>query len=379
MKVVFISNYFSHHQRPFSEAMRAKCDYTFIATQKVPEERANLGWGRDENDPDYVAHLWEVDEAFCRRLLLDADLVIAGSAPEEIIRERIRAGKLIFRYSERPLKQGREPLKFLPRYVRWHLRNPSRKPIYLLCAGAYTSGDYAGYGLFRGKGFKWGYFPPTRRYDDLSGLFEKKDPARILWCGRFLDWKRPDDALRAAGELKRRGIDFSLDLVGTGPLEPYLRELSAAEGVEEQVRFLGSMSPDAVRDHMERAGIFLATSDRQEGWGAVLNEAMNSGCAVAASREIGAAPYLILSGANGLLYRSGDVAALTDLICELLQDKSRQRTLGLNAYRTIAEQWNAEIAADRLIRLADLLLSGAEARNLYPSGPCSPANPFCDL
>ena len=57
---------------------------------------------------------------------------------------------------------------------------------------------------------------------------------------------------------------------------------------------------------MEKTGIFLFTSDRQEGWGAVLNEAMNSGCAVVASHLIGAVPFLKKKKKNGLVYSSGD-------------------------------------------------------------------------
>ncbi len=49
---------------------------------------------------------------------------------------------------------------------------------------------------------------------------------------------------------------------------------------------LGAMSPDKVRAYMERADVFLFTSDFNEGWGAVLNESMNSGCAVVASHAM---------------------------------------------------------------------------------------------
>lgn len=378
MKIVFISNYFSHHQRPVSDALNRKSDYTFLATREIPEERIRLGWGQDGEEPDYVLHLREENEAACRRLLMEADVVIAGSAPEELLRERIRAGKLVLRYSERPLKHGPEPVKALPRFIKWHLRNPARKPIRLLCAGGYAAGDYQRYGLFRGKSYQWGYFPPTRRYESLSGLMERKDPRQILWCGRFLDWKHPDDALRVAAELKRRGESFRLDLIGTGPMEDALRALAAGEGLEENVRFLGQMPPEAVRDHMEQAGIFLICSDRQEGWGAVMNEAMNSGCAVVASHAVGAAPFLLKPGENGLIYRSGDLSALTDRIEALLRDPERQRELGEKAYRTIVGQWNAETAADRLLRLSDALLRGEEAQVLYTEGPCSAAPPITD-
>ena len=45
---------------------------------------------------------------------------------------------------------------------------------------------------------------------------------------------------------------------------------------------MGALKPADVRKEMERADIFLFTSDYKEGWGAVLNEAMNARCAIVA-------------------------------------------------------------------------------------------------
>ena len=44
---------------------------------------------------------------------------------------------------------------------------------------------------------------------------------------------------------------------------------------------------------MEQANIFIISSTHEEGWGAVVNEAMNSGCVVIGSHAAGAVPFLI--------------------------------------------------------------------------------------
>ncbi len=351
--------------------MCGRCDYRFIAAEAMSEERRNLGWG-DEALPDYAIRLDGESEELCRKLIREADAVIAGSAPEKLLRERIAAGKLLFRYSERPLKHGSEPLKYLPRLIKWHLLNPPGKPIYLLCAGAYASADYARFGLFRGKCFQWGYFPPTMRYN-IGELMERKDPGTILWCGRFLDWKHPDDVILAAKRLKDEGLSFRLQLIGTGPMEQRLRELVEQNQLSDSVSFCGVMSPDEVRRYMERAGIFVISSDRQEGWGAVVNEAMNSGCAVAAGDAAGSVPYLIRDGENGRVYASGSVDALAEILRELLEKPEQQKSLGPAACRTITELWNAELAAERFLILTGRLLSGRDAV-LFSSGPCSRAD-----
>lgn len=370
MNIVFLSNYFNHHQKPLSDALARYADYTFVATQPITQERLVLGWGTEE--PEYVCH-YDREPHRVDALLARADTVIVGTAPEKLIRSAIAHNKLVLRYSERPLKKGNEWKKYLPRLVKWRLQNPVGKNIFMLCASAYTSGDYAQFGLFRGKAFRWGYFPETRKYEDLSALLSQKEPSSILWCGRFLDWKHPDDAVLAAAHLKASGVTFQMSLIGRGEMEGTLRQMVQEEGLEDCVHLLGSMTPEEVRHHMEKSQIFLFTSDRQEGWGAVLNEAMNSGCAVVASDAIGAVPYLLSHGENGCIYRSGDVTALTRQVQMLLEDQSLSRKLGCAAYQTIIEEWNAENAAVRLVSLAGKLLAGERTAALYTQGPCSPA------
>ena len=219
MKIVFISNFFNHHQMYFSDAMNEILDsnYYFIQTVPVPEERKQLGYN-DKDFPCYVKYSYESSESLaeCQKIIDEADVAIVGSAPEHMLKNRKKAGKIIFRYAERPLKNGLEPLKYIPRLVRWNLWNPRLKPIYLLCASAYTAGDYRKFGLFKNKAYKWGYFPETKKYADFEQLISQKEITKILWCGRFLDWKHPADILKAAEKLKEKGYDFTLEYIGQG-------------------------------------------------------------------------------------------------------------------------------------------------------------------
>ena len=270
MNVVMLSNFFNHHQSALSNALWNYPDitYRFVETQQIPQERKKMGY-RQSYPQKYVLRTYESkeQEIRCAEQLNRAETVIAGSAPESILRQRIKAGKLLFRYSERPLKHGLQPLKYVPRLLKWNYRNPPGKPIYLLCASAYTAGDYRKFGLFKNRCYKWGYFPETRQYPNSDDLFIKKSKTTLLWCGRFLAWKHPDDALTVARRLKEAGVSFTLKMIGTGELENCLRQTIQAEGLQNCVELTGPMPPEQVRDYMEKAGIFLFTSDRQEGWG----------------------------------------------------------------------------------------------------------------
>ena len=372
MNLVFLSNYYNHHQAPLCEALSAQAGVTFrfVACGEMTEERRKM-WGEWRCLPDFVlVPKTQTDWDKVSQDILDADAVIVGSAPQALLRERLKAGKLIFRYQERPLKNGSESLKLLPRLLRWHTWNPPGKPVYLLCASAYAAGDYAKMGLFRGKAYKWGYFPETRLYD-IRALLAQKEAGSIFWAGRFLDWKHPDDALRVAARLCDDGYNFTLRIAGAGVLEPQLRAMVSELHLDGCVQLLGSLRPEQVRCEMERSRIFLLTSDRREGWGAVLNEAMNSGCAVVASDAVGATPFLVKDGVNGRVYHSGDTQELYEKVRRLLDDTAAQERFGKNAYETITDTWNAQVAAGRLCELIRVILAGDPSPKFYLEGPCS--------
>ena len=222
--------------------------------------------------------------------------------------------------------------------------------------------------------YKWGYFPEFEHFENSAELSDKSSHCnRILWVGRFLDWKHPDHALDVASFLKDKGYSFVLDCVGVGPLGEKMKQTIVERNLETNVNLLGSMSPKKVRALMKKANVFLFTSDRQEGWGAVLNEAMNSGCSVVASHLAGATPYLIENERNGLIYESGNVSALCEKVEYLLCSPGAQARLGRAAYRTIAEVWNASVAANRLFQLSESILKGNKNPDLFEDGPCSRA------
>ena len=373
MRIVFVSNFFNHHQKYICEALHRITggNFIFIETKAMSEERIALGYAMNEK-PSYVVTLTDPKKhRMLAQYTQNADVLIYGSA--ELFSEKyFRSSKaLCFRYAERPLKRGIQIHKYPYRYIMWHRRNPKRKNIFVLCASAYTASDYAKFGLFKKHTYKWGYFPETKKYDDFSKLLSEKKRHEILWCGRFLDWKNPEDAIRIAIRLKNDGYHFVLNIIGNGILEARMREMIEKNNLTECVHLLGSMKPEKVREHMESAGIYLFTSNFREGWGAVLNESMNSGCAVVASDAVGSVPFLLKSNENGYIYESENINDLYEKVKYLLDHPEEQVRVGRNAYQTIIDTWNSEKAAERLVELSEHLLNGESYPLLYEDGPCS--------
>lgn len=252
----------------------------------------------------------------------------------------------------------------------------------MLCASAYTPRDFSLVGAYKGKTFKWGYFPEVKRQDtdrlmqkrttsQLTGL--KYPPVSILWAGRLIGWKHPEAAIYVAEQLKQNGYRFDMQIIGNGEMQEQLQRMIRDKQLDDCVHMLGAMSPEAVREHMEAADIFLFTSDFNEGWGAVLNESMNSGCAVVASHAIGSVPFLIQDGVNGLVYKNGNQHQLEERVEKLIRDSNYRKQLGMNAYESIVNVWSAEVAAKRFVELSETLLKGESANTLFAEGPCSKA------
>ena len=374
MEAVFLSNFYNHHQMLLSRALYQNLNekYAFIATTRMDDERRALGY-QDIEDPFVLQY--DNSEDQCHKLIEEADFVIFGSAPHKLLLQCCKQGKLVFFYTERPLKKGFEPLKYLPRLVKWHVNSLGVQSTYLLCASAYTAADYSKFRMYKKKAYKWGYFPETKTYD-IDNLFTRKhenQTVSILWAGRLMEWKHPEIAILIAEKLKKDQIPFSMHIIGHGTMKDELNEMIKYKKLSDYVKILGSMNPEQVREHMESADIFLFTSDRHEGWGAVLNESMNSGCAIVASHAIGSVPYLIRHNENGLIYHSGKTDELYEKVRYLIDKPDERKRLGKAAYETITNEWNAEVAAKRLIKLTECLLAGEKYPDLYQTGPCSRA------
>lgn len=383
MKLTIVSNYINHHQIPMSNELYQKLgdDFAFIQTAPMEEDRIKMGWGSEVQNIPYLKLYYEAEQ-YCADLILKSDIVIFGGVEDErYIKPRLDVGKIVIRASERLYREGQWK-SISPRGRKKKYEDHTQyanAPVYLLCHGAYVASDFEIVHAYPNKKFVWGYFPAVNFYDLDKLFFRKlhvdhtgKTQARILWAGRFLKLKHPEYAIKAARYLKKQGVSFHLDMVGGGALEEMLRTMVRRYQLEENVTFHGFQTPQSVRTYMEEADIFLFTSNYLEGWGAVLNEAMNSACAIVAGHGIGAVPFLLKHGENGLVYKTERFKEFQEYVLRLSQDAGLRKQLGTNAYNTIIKAWNPKEAADRLYRFSEGLLKGEV--NAEDNGPLSIAS-----
>lgn len=386
MRVTFVSNYINHHQLPFCEAMYAVLgrDFVFLQTEAMEEERRRMGWEDMASELPYV-RIYADDCAGGRALIQESDIVLAGWAPKVAgwVSRRAEQGRPVFYISERLYKDGQwkaiSPRGLVAKYQQYtRFRS---KPCYLLSAGAYVGSDFSLIHAFPDRKFVWGYFPPFREYtrNELAALKQegqraaaaatgRKAAVELIWAGRFVDFKHPELLLRLAADLRSRGVSFHLSIAGGGDGEEAYRKEIEQQGLEAFVTLHGLTSPDNVRRLMERSLILVFPSDRGEGWGAVVNEAMNSGCAIVADAEAGCVPWLVQSGVNGYIANGRDYEDLLAKTQFLAEHPVQAERFGMAGYRAIREQWNAANAAARLLNACECVMAGHSPAAAAPAG-----------
>lgn len=328
-------------------------------------------------DRPYILKMYESEEN--RRKAIDlinsADVVRTGGEPRELTLDRIKGGKLTFRSTERIMKGPLYKDVFRTRALYPYLKyaHPNYR---ILCQSAYMANDLSLLGnLYRERCYKFAYFTQVANLDIDNIIAQRaKDKFKMMWCARFLDWKHPELVLKLAKKLIASGrTNFEIQMVGANatPLWKEIAEQVHKGNLGNFVILTGGIPNTDVLERMRSSHIFLFTSDRGEGWGAVLNEAMSAGCACVASNEIGSVPFLLKHKENGLIFKSCSVNSLFENVVQLYDSPELCQEYGRKAYQTITTKWSAYQAAERLVRLSESILDGNEIS--FADGPCSKA------
>jgi teichuronic acid biosynthesis glycosyltransferase TuaC len=185
-------------------------------------------------------------------------------------------------------------------------------------------------------------------YDERRFAFAGREshdgPVRLITVGRLVDVKGHDLLLESVAALVREGVDLSLELVGAGPNEPKLRARATAAGIGDRVRFSGALAPDAVREALSRADLFVLSS-RREGFGVALVEALATGLPAVATRCGG--PADIIGGGDGVLVGAGDAAELAAGIRDAVRRMGEFDRAAIAA--GVKERFGSRRIAERLV------------------------------
>jgi glycosyltransferase involved in cell wall biosynthesis len=177
----------------------------------------------------------------------------------------------------------------------------------------------------------------------------REGPLRLLAVGRLTQVKGQAVMLEAVSQLKARGIDVHVDVVGDGPRREALERLVVDLDVADRVAFAGAVGQDDIRGFYDRADAFVLSSFA-EGVPVVLMEAMAAGLPVVAPGVMGV-PELVRDGENGRLARPGRADEFAAAIAGLATAPDERRALGAAAREAVIREFNIADSAARLSEL----------------------------
>ena len=389
MKLVIYSVVLNQHQAPVADELwdLTKHDFVFVELLNLGDAK---GGTEDYSKRPYLLRAWETPTNQLRAMDLarTAECCIFSGVDSLLYqKERMKLGLLSFEMGERWFKRGWKSLAS-PRLLKWlsayYMGGWKHKPLYKLCMSAFAARDHYLLGTFKGKCYKWGYITKVEEIEveTFPDVFSSVI-ASLMWCARYLKWKHPELPILLAERLKIKGYGFHLDMYGDGEYRKAAEDKIDDLGLADVVTIHGSVPNARVREAMRKSDIFLFTSDRYEGWGAVANESLSNGCALVASDAIGSSPYLIENGVNGYLFRSAQATSgfaapdqralddMTDKVVSLLEDRAKLCEMKRNAVTQMQSCWSPKHAAESLLQLICDLQGGRDTS--IKEGPCSRA------
>lgn len=180
-----------------------------------------------------------------------------------------------------------------------------------------------------------------------------RDQDEILFVGRLVEKKGVQVLLHAMSRVLKERPTVRLTIVGFGPEEAQLRQLSSSLALGAAVHFAGPMRQEDLPALYQRAAVFAApfvtaSSGDQEGLGLVVLEAIACGCPVVVSALPAVRDVLDPVQDAPLLVTPGNADELATALLRVLStpeeataraDRLRRRVLGRFDWGSIAARY----------------------------------------
>ncbi len=178
------------------------------------------------------------------------------------------------------------------------------------------------------------------------------DRVAIL-IGRFAARKGHSCAMRAMRLASARVRGFKMIFAGEGELESELRAEAEELGVSDHVLFVG-FRRDIPR--LLAASDVLLLPSEEECLPLVILEAMSSRLPVIAT-DVGGISEAVDDGRTGILVSPRDAEGLADALVEVLDDRERARTMGLEGRQKVEAEFSLAACSAAVLDVYEELLS----------------------
>ena len=180
---------------------------------------------------------------------------------------------------------------------------------------------------------------------EFEPKFDGREENSLLYVGRLGRRKGIPRLLSVARHLRSKEVDFTLRIVGKGPLESEIKSTIAEENLGNHVKFLGFIAREKLLGLFQQTTMLVHLPEF-EGLPTTVLEAMASGAPVVAT-DVPGCRDVVEDDSNGLLVQRGNDSIIADRIIELLDSPDKRRQFGENARATVENDFDwPEITED---------------------------------
>jgi glycosyltransferase involved in cell wall biosynthesis len=205
-------------------------------------------------------------------------------------------------------------------------------------------------GFQAGSVYPFGYFVPTlpQQKDEIEQ--DADDVLRLVFVGALITRKGINYIKELAALCRKRGVSISIDVYGPGNPESLLN-------VSPNLNYLGLIPFGQAQKVMKKYDLLFVPS-KFDGWGVVVNEALQSGLPILVSKNAGASTLVLTSGA-GIVFDPNNLLELIASIEPLIKDRATIADWKEKA-RTYSVNLTPEIAASYMLECIENNMSRAE-------------------
>lgn len=182
-------------------------------------------------------------------------------------------------------------------------------------------------------------------------IVNKGDKVRFLIASSFLPKKGIDLALKALSRFADQ-YDFTLDIIGDGPLKNDLLHLIDTGGLQERVTLHGYKPYDYFINLAYQCQVFIQASrttesNAKEGTPMAIVDSMATGMAVVSTKHSDI-PEIVMDGKTGYLAEENDLESLVAAIRKIFEQPDKIESFSVEGRAHIEKEFDAKTQTQRL-------------------------------
>lgn len=322
MRIVFWQNCLSPHQLPYISHIQDddRVDEVVVVTgETISEERKKMGWE--------IGNFSGLDQ--CKVYIMPQDAIIEtllSQKPDDSYHlfSGIRADAFVFKCLRMSMKYNLHRGMITERpntyNFKWNIRNGKPYWMHRLrfmihdkkyaknMEHVFAMGSEA-VEYFKSLGIGWKVHPfcyCTQTVSGSSDIILSSVP-NYVFVGSLSSRKNPLELLRAFSFFKQGMLKF----IGDGVLKNKLIKEIEKNNLQEHIELVGTVSQHQISHFLYNSDVLVLPS-QHDGWGAVVNEALQAGCFVVCSDVCGASMLLEKDSKLGLVFKIDSKTALVD-------------------------------------------------------------------